>query len=72
LFSIGTIIVSDEIISLMSIGVSKSRISEEIELEQVTSNQKTTKVVPLTTKPDDFYIKPEISLENKVVNYNFL
>jgi hypothetical protein len=56
----------------MSIGVSKSRISEEIELEQVTSNQKTTKVVPLTTKPDDFYIKPEISLENKVVNYNFL
>jgi hypothetical protein len=68
LFSIGIINISDEIISLLSIGMSKIKIGEETELEQATSDKKTTKVVPSTTKPKDFYIRLEISLENKVVN----
>lgn len=66
LFSIGTIIISDETISLLSIGVLEIRISTESELEQGTSYQRTLKLMPSTIKPEDFYVKLKISLENKV------
>ncbi len=46
--------------------MSKTRISEESELEQRTSYQIATKVEPSTTKSKNFYVRPEISLENKV------
>jgi hypothetical protein len=38
LFSISTIIISDEIVSLLSIGVSETRNNENFDLEQGTSN----------------------------------
>ncbi len=66
LFSIGIIIVLDEIVSLPSIGVSEIRINEEYDPKQRTSNQRATEVVPSTTKPKDFYVRLEISLEDKV------
>jgi uncharacterized membrane protein len=66
LFSIGTIIISNETISLLSIKMSKIRINEEFELKQRTSDQRITKVVLSTKKLKDFYVKPEISLEDKV------
>jgi hypothetical protein len=66
LFSICTITIFDKIISLFNVGVSKTRISEESELEQRTSYQIATKVEPSTTKSKNFYVRPEISLENKV------
>ncbi len=57
--------ISNETISLLSIEVSKIRINEKSNLEQGTSYQRTTKVVPLITKPEDFHVKPNISLEDK-------
>ncbi len=64
--SIGIITISYETVSLLNIGTLEIKISEKSKLEQGTSNLKITKVVPLTTKPKDFYVKLEISLENKV------
>jgi hypothetical protein len=46
--------------------VLKIKISEKFELEQGTSYQRTTKVLFLTTKLEDFYAKLKISLEDKV------
>jgi hypothetical protein len=66
LFSIGTIIMSDEIVSLLNIGVSKIKINEKSNPKIKTSNQRATGVVPLITKLKDFYVKPKISLEDKV------
>jgi hypothetical protein len=51
LFSIGTITISNEIISLLSIGVLEIRINTKFKLEQKTSNQRATQVVPSTIKP---------------------
>jgi hypothetical protein len=45
LFSIGTITLSKEIISLLSVGVSKIRSIEESNSKQRTLNQTTTKMV---------------------------
>jgi hypothetical protein len=50
LFSIGTIIISKETISLLSIGVSKIKINEEPKPQQGKSNQEIAKVAPSTTK----------------------
>ncbi len=66
LFSIGTIIISNEKNSLLSVEMPEIRISEESKPERRTSNQIVTKVVPSTIKLKDFYVKPEISLEEKV------
>jgi len=49
LFSIGTITISDETISLLSIGVLEVKINGEFDIEQGTSYQKAMKVVPSTT-----------------------
>ncbi len=67
LFSIGIIIVFDEIVSLLSIGVSDIKINEKYDPKQRTSNQRATEVVPSTTKPKDFYVRLEISLEDKFI-----
>jgi hypothetical protein len=50
LFIIGTIIFSKEMISLLSVGVSKIRSIEEFDPKQRTSNQTTAKVVPSILK----------------------
>jgi hypothetical protein len=52
--------------SLMSVGMSKIKSIEESNIGQGTSDQKITKVVPSIIKLKDFYVKPNISLENKV------
>ncbi len=44
----------------------KIRINEEFEPQQGTSNQGARKVVLSIIKPKDFYVKLEISLEDKV------
>jgi hypothetical protein len=44
----------------------RSKINEEFEPQQGTSNQGKAKVVLSTTKPKDFYVKPEISFGEKV------
>jgi len=41
------------------------KISEEFDPKQETSDQ-SSKMVPSTTKPEDFYVKPNMSLEDKV------
>jgi len=63
LLSIGTIIISDEIISLLSVGVTKITINGKFELEQGISYQGVVEVVALTTK---FNVKLETSLEGRV------
>ncbi len=50
LFSIGTITISKEIISLLSIKISKIKIDEEYEPQQRTLSQGAMKVVLSTTK----------------------
>ncbi len=71
LFSIGTIIISNEKNSLLSVGMSKIKISEESKPEKGTLDQMVTKVVPSTIKLEDFYVKPEISLEEKVYSKTY-
>ncbi len=66
LFSIGTITISDEMISLLSVRMSKIKSIEESDLGQRTSDQRITKVVPSRIKSKDFYVRPNISLEDKV------
>ncbi len=65
-FPIGTITILEEIVSLLSIRVSKIKINEKSKPQQGTSNQGTTKVVPLITKTIEFNVKPQISIEDKV------
>jgi hypothetical protein len=63
LFSIGTITISKEIISLLSIKISKIKINEESEPQQRTLSQGAMKVVLSTTKKTTkFNVKPKISL----------
>jgi len=66
LFSISQIIISNKTISLLNVKESKIRINEESELEKGTLDQRVIKVVPSTTKLYDFYVRLEISLEDKV------
>jgi hypothetical protein len=66
LFSIGTITISDEIISLLSVGVTKIKINGKSEPKKRISNKKTTEVMALITKITKFNVKPKTSLEDKV------
>ncbi len=66
LFSIGTIIISYETISLLNIRVSKVRVSGEFDIEQETSYQGAIEVMLSTTNTTKFHVKPQISLEDKV------
>ncbi len=44
----------------------KIRSIEESDPQQGTSNQTITKMVPSTVKLEDFCVKPDVSLEDKV------
>ncbi len=66
IFSIGTIIILDETISLPSIRISKVKVSGESDLEQETLDQGTIEVVLSTTNTTKFHVKPNISLEDMV------
>ncbi len=66
LFSIDTIILLKEIVSLLSVRVLEIRSIEETNLEQGTLYQTTAKVVPSTMKSKNFYVRPKVSLEDKV------
>ncbi len=66
LFSIGTITISNETISLLSKRVSKIKINKEFNTKQGTSNQGTVEVAPSTTKTTKFNVRLKISLEDKV------
>jgi len=67
LFSIGIIILSEEIISLLNVGMLEIRSIEESNPKQGTSYQTTTKVVPSTMKSENFCVKLKVSLEDKLV-----
>ncbi len=58
LLLIGTITISEEIVSLLSIGVSKIKINEEFEPQQGTLDQRLVDVVPSTTKTTKFNVRP--------------
>jgi hypothetical protein len=66
LFSIGTITLSEETISLLNVGISEIRSIEESNSKRRTSNQTTIKVVPSIVKSKDFCVRPEVSSEDKV------
>jgi len=66
LFSIGTITILDEKVSLLSIGVLEIIIIEKFDPKKMTTNQRIVEVMPLITKLENFYVRPEISLEDKV------
>jgi hypothetical protein len=66
LFSIGKIMLSKEMISFLSVRVSKIRSIEESDPEQGTLDQIVAKVVLSTMKSKDFYVKLEVSMEDKV------
>ncbi len=53
-------------ISLLNVGVLEIKITKEFYSKQRTSNQTTTKVVPLIMKSKDFCVRPKVSLEDKV------
>jgi hypothetical protein len=50
----------------LSVGVSKIKNIKEFDNEQRTSNQTNAEVVPSIVKLEDFYVKLDVSLENKV------
>jgi hypothetical protein len=66
LFSIGIIIILEETVSLLSVETSKIKSTEEFDPKQRTSYQIITKVVPSIVKLEDFCVRVEVSLENKV------
>ncbi len=66
MFSIGIIIISKEIVSLLNIGVLEIKINEKSEPQQGTLYQGPIEVVPSTTKTIWFNVRLEISMENKV------
>jgi hypothetical protein len=50
----------------LSVGVSKIKNIKEFDNEQRTSNQTNAEVVPSIVKLENFYVKLDVSLENKV------
>ncbi len=66
MFSDGTIIISNETVSLLTVGVFKIRIIAEFEPEHGTLDQKVAEMVSTTTKSKDLYVRPKISLEDRV------
>ncbi len=66
LLSICTITFSKEMILLLNVGMSEIRSTEEFDPKQGTSNQTTIKLVLSIMKSEDFCVKPNVSLEDKV------
>jgi hypothetical protein len=66
LFSVNTSTLSEETVSLLNVRVSKIKSIYESNFKQRTSDQIAVEVVPSTVKSEDFYVRPEVSLEDKV------
>jgi hypothetical protein len=66
LFSIGTIIFSKKMVSLLTVGVSKIRSTKEFDSKQRTLDQTIVEMEPSTMKSKDFCVKLEVSLEDNV------
>jgi len=66
LFLIGTIIISNETISLLNIRVLEIIINGKSNPKQQTSNQRVAKMVPSIINTTKFHVRPKISLEDKV------
>jgi len=60
------ITLSEKTISLLNVGVSIIKSIEESDPEQGTSNQTIVEVVPSIVKSEDFCVRLEVSLEDKV------
>jgi hypothetical protein len=58
LFSIGTITLLEEIISLLNVGVSEIKSTEKSNLEQGTLDQIDAEVVPSIVKSKDLFVGP--------------
>jgi len=71
LFSISIIIISNEIISLLNIKMLEIKTNGKSNPKQGTSYQGITKLGPSTTKSEDFYVRPKISLEDKVYSETY-
>jgi hypothetical protein len=66
LFSIGIITILDEIVSLLSVGVSEIRINGKSKPQQRILDQGKIEVVASTIETTKFNVKPKISLKDKV------
>jgi len=66
LFSIGTITISDEIVSLLSVRCSEITNNVESKLKQRISNKKAIELMASIRKTIEFNVRQEISLEDKV------
>jgi hypothetical protein len=71
LFSIDTITLLEEMISLLNVGVWEIKSTKESDLDQRTLDQITAKVVPSTMKSEDFCVRLEVSLENMVYSETY-
>jgi hypothetical protein len=72
LFSIGTITLLEEIISLLNVGISEIRSIEESNSKRRTSDQTTIKMVPSIVKLEDFCVKPEGFIGRQGLSKNLL
>ncbi len=66
LFSISTVTLSKEMVSLLSVGVLEIKGIEEFDPKQRISNQTVAKIVPSIVKSKGFCVRLSVSLENKV------
>jgi hypothetical protein len=66
LFSFGTIILLEEMVSFFNVGLSKIRTIEEFDPKGRTSYQTVVELEPLTIKSEDVCVRLEVSLEDKV------
>ncbi len=66
MFSIGTITLLEETVSLLSVRVLKIKSTEEFDLEQRISYQIVAEVTSSIMKLEDFCVTLEVSLEDKV------
>jgi hypothetical protein len=64
--SIGTITLLKETATLLNVGVSEIKSIEKIDAKHRTSNQIVVEVVPSTLKSKDLFVRPKVSLEDKV------
>jgi hypothetical protein len=71
IFSINTITLLEKMVSLLSVGVLKIRSTEEFGPNQGTSDQTTVKMTPSIVKLEDFCVKLEVSLEDKVYSETY-
>jgi predicted metalloprotease len=66
LFSFGTIILLEEMVSFLNVGLSKIRTIRESNLKGGTSYQTIVELEPSIIKSEDVCVRLEVSLEDKV------